>query len=819
MNDMNIGIPSSPQHPIDQSRQVGEPPPPSKPVDKMVQKTIKEKIRSLSQSLEANLKICEKNVKYPIREMSPTQASESDPDLVTHPHSDLMDVQDLRNVSQLIEETKSILAIFNETMSQLQELAPGKQYSNFIELQTHYTHQIHDIELLLLQQAIISGDSRAVEALFSKGMKQDIQFENGMTPLTLAIKEGKNEIAVMLIRGGAEINAPDGNGNYPFLIAIEGQNVPMVMQLLSNPETDVDVQNAAGHTALIMGSFAGVEELVQGLIMRGAKLDKPNNEGQTAVIAAAAQGHENILKLLINAGANIKQQDLIGASALISAAFHGHLECVDIILEVGVDPEEHTALNGNTALHAAAISSHSEIVDRLIRAGADPLKTNDEGQDSLCLAALGTQKSNEGLPTYENIARHVDFTKIDSSKLERLLLSLALGGLEEPLKSLISKHPEIDLTSELGKKLLLTAAHNNQFEVLFILIQFGAKLNEAIDSSGQSPLTMAGIYGDLDNFEKLILLGGDPLHRDLNGLSAFDYLLLLNPHYASKNYNKYPQLLTDSMKHFNLPVPTFENDLDIAIAKDKLIEHLKLERSQLLHKRFEYPIDSSLKEAADSLYVQLRERGFDTDRLQSQNRDAYAQLQSKRMSGSTTIIGIGGASEKETAIVNWKTAENMVHSWAKNGEPLTSEKLCLLNSILNPKNPYANYRSSNVTGGGSRLMSYVPLGDVFTEIDQFFLWLDEKLEECEKRNENPIIVAALAYQRLVSIHPFNDGNGRTCRLVMDYILERFELPPACISDVNVAIFALLPQGKTPSDAVRGILEGLKNSENIFNSAK
>jgi Fic family protein len=38
----------------------------------------------------------------------------------------------------------------------------------------------------------------------------------------------------------------------------------------------------------------------------------------------------------------------------------------------------------------------------------------------------------------------------------------------------------------------------------------------------------------------------------------------------------------------------------------------------------------------------------------------------------------------------------------------------------------------------------------------------------------------MAHRRLVDIHPFNDGNGRTARLVMNLILIRGGYPPAAV---------------------------------------
>ncbi len=45
---------------------------------------------------------------------------------------------------------------------------------------------------------------------------------------------------------------------------------------------------------------------------------------------------------------------------------------------------------------------------------------------------------------------------------------------------------------------------------------------------------------------------------------------------------------------------------------------------------------------------------------------------------------------------------------------------------------------------------------------------------------NPVELAALAHYKLVSIHPFVDGNGRTARLLMNLVLGLHGYPPAII---------------------------------------
>lgn len=53
-------------------------------------------------------------------------------------------------------------------------------------------------------------------------------------------------------------------------------------------------------------------------------------------------------------------------------------------------------------------------------------------------------------------------------------------------------------------------------------------------------------------------------------------------------------------------------------------------------------------------------------------------------------------------------------------------------------------------------------------------------KEKEKPNVNPIILAALFHYKFIRIHPFDDGNGRVARILMNFILMQFGFPPVII---------------------------------------
>lgn len=56
-------------------------------------------------------------------------------------------------------------------------------------------------------------------------------------------------------------------------------------------------------------------------------------------------------------------------------------------------------------------------------------------------------------------------------------------------------------------------------------------------------------------------------------------------------------------------------------------------------------------------------------------------------------------------------------------------------------------------------------------------WYREKAEDSAT---NPLVLAAEFHYRFIRIHPFDDGNGRTARILMNFILMKFGFPPVII---------------------------------------
>ena len=83
------------------------------------------------------------------------------------------------------------------------------------------------------------------------------------------------------------------------------------------------------------------------------------------------------------------------------------------------------------------------------------------------------------------------------------------------------------------------------------------------------------------------------------------------------------------------------------------------------------------------------------------------------------------------------------------------------------------YRSVPVRISGSRVVLPNP-NKVPDLMDDFQEWLQSQ------HGLHPVAFAGEAHYRLVSIHPFVDGNGRTARLLMNLLLMMCGYPPAII---------------------------------------
>ena len=141
-------------------------------------------------------------------------------------------------------------------------------------------------------------------------------------------------------------------------------------------------------------------------------------------------------------------------------------------------------------------------------------------------------------------------------------------------------------------------------------------------------------------------------------------------------------------------------------------------------------------------------------------------------------IAVGGKSLKEhLEATNHAKAYDWIKNLSKRKTALISEKDILkIHSMILDGIDDSNsgfYRRVPVRISGSQVILPNPL-KVVDLMQKFIKWLKEA------KKLNSIELAAEAHYRLVTIHPFIDGNGRTARLLMNLILLMHGYPIAII---------------------------------------
>lgn len=138
-------------------------------------------------------------------------------------------------------------------------------------------------------------------------------------------------------------------------------------------------------------------------------------------------------------------------------------------------------------------------------------------------------------------------------------------------------------------------------------------------------------------------------------------------------------------------------------------------------------------------------------------------------------ISVGGKNLREIyEVINHKNAYDFVKLCLKNNRALTETVILELHRILTDRIiEGGKYRDVNVIISGAR---HKPpkVADMKIQLSDFYYELNAK------KGINPIELAAWTHAEFVKIHPFQDGNGRTSRLIMNYQLMANNYLPVSI---------------------------------------
>ena len=191
-----------------------------------------------------------------------------------------------------------------------------------------------------LHAAVAGGKLDAVKRLIAGGADLNATDGHGRTPLMIAGYRRDLAAARLLIKAGADLNALDVQRYDLITISAVADHVAMVKLAITSGASPRLVTSPYDGTALIAAAHLGHVEVVQALIDGGAPLDHVNNLNWTALIEVIVLGdggkrHVACLRALVKAGVNVNIPDGNGVTPLGLARRNGYTEMARILEAAG----------------------------------------------------------------------------------------------------------------------------------------------------------------------------------------------------------------------------------------------------------------------------------------------------------------------------------------------------------------------------------------------------------------------------------------------------------------------------------------------------
>ncbi|HAY76565.1 MAG TPA: hypothetical protein DCY33_01900 [Gemmatimonadetes bacterium] len=310
------------------------------------------------------------------------------------------------------------------------------------------------------------------------------------SPVADAARSGDLDEVRSLLRGGADVNAAQGDGMSALHWAAERGDMAL-LEVLLYAGAELEASTRIGHyRPLHIAARNGNVEVVKRLIESGADINSVTDpSGSTPLHLAALSGNGSVVRELVNAGADIDSREAEWQQTpLIFAASWNRLEAVVALLELGADP--------NLAAKSLDLQEMGRLDGEAQRRQQEVLKafTND----------------GEWTPTSAQVQAAVVAGREAYSE----------GAEVEERRRSDRFQREVRIKSKGGLTPLLHAARQGHVETIEALLGNGAKIDQVGGGDGTTPLLMATINGQFDAAAVLLRNGADPnIASSLNGVT------------------------------------------------------------------------------------------------------------------------------------------------------------------------------------------------------------------------------------------------------------------------------------------------------------
>ena len=232
---------------------------------------------------------------------------------------------------------------------------------------------------------------RALERLLQRYPTLEHRTNNQSTALTIALRNGNPEGAMLLLRYGANILTHDGL-HTPLTLVHRGieaypESADVYRQLLTQmldrgAHTDIPT-NKAGWTPLFHTVARMQDDTIrkhlQLLMQLGSDVNFTDKNGRTPMMVAASMGRKHAVEVLRNNYADMDTLDKYGWSALMLAVYYNHIEVTRFLCECGCNVNLISP-QGMSAMRLAQKHQRKRIIELLLDYGAIEVHNDEESE-------------------------------------------------------------------------------------------------------------------------------------------------------------------------------------------------------------------------------------------------------------------------------------------------------------------------------------------------------------------------------------------------------------------------------------------------------
>jgi ankyrin repeat protein len=371
-----------------------------------------------------------------------------------------------------------------------------------------------------------------INALLAHNAKPNITNINDDTALTIAERNGYEDIAALLSKHGAsnELEYAGLDREEALIEAAKMNDSSKTRELLEGAAKPNYRNNVTGVTSLLAASYYGHAEIVELLVSYGADVNNvPWGLTDQRIAASGISVNE---RGLLHAAAH-------GDTALITAIRKGFPEISRFLLDHGADVNVANR-NGEIPAFVAADLGRSDIMGQLLANGADPNRSQPLEDTDPLLINISREGSKNPLLIQATINGHDDTVEkllaagadvnIRDHEDRTALYWAVSQGFFNIVQALLDKGADPDIKDSVGTTSLMEAAKNGYLNIVSVLLEHGAEINavEGADleygsspsTAGTTALIYAARGGHTDVVRLLLSRGADSTMTTSNGESA-----------------------------------------------------------------------------------------------------------------------------------------------------------------------------------------------------------------------------------------------------------------------------------------------------------